>query len=121
MIGHITSRGYPINKTFEIWCYELYIPSMHQVYHATSADVKNSAHTVVKAFIRDPFNAYFYNLISDQDNPPRGTEEMMALNIHNNLLRDSVLVVDEGGRKCAGVALWTPPRFKPLAWIDWGT
>ena len=93
---------------------------MPQVYDATSADVKNAAHTVVKAFIRDPFNAYFYNLMPDQNNPPSGTEEMMALNIHNNLWTDLVLVVDDGGRKCAGVALWTIPRFKPLGWIEWG-
>lgn len=91
---------------------------MPQVYAATPADVKDAAHTVVKAFIRDPFNAYFYNFMPDQSNPPWGTEEMMALNIHNNLLTDIVLVVDDGNRKCAGVALWTPPRFEPLGWIE---
>jgi hypothetical protein len=92
---------------------------MPQVYAATPADVRDAARTIVKAFIRDPFNAYFYNYIPDQSNPPWGTEEMMALNIRNNLLTDIVLVVDDGNRKCAGVALWTPPRFEPLGWIEW--
>lgn len=92
---------------------------MPQVYAATTADVKDAARTVVKAFIRDPFNAYFYNYMPDQSNPPWGTEEMMALNIRNNLLTDIVLVVDDENRKCAGVALWTPPRFEPLGWIEW--
>ena len=93
---------------------------MPQVYIATPADVKDAAHTVVKAFIGDPFNAFFYNLMPDQSNPPWGTEEMMALGIQNNLLTDLVLVVDDGNRKCAGVALWTPPRFDPTGWVEWG-
>ena len=28
--------------------------------------------------------------------------------------------LDDGHRSCAGVALWTPPRFKPISWLDWG-
>lgn len=93
---------------------------MYQVYIATHADVKDAAQTVVSAFIHDPFNAYFYNLMPDQSNPPWGTKEMVALGIHNNLLTDLVLVVDDGNRKCAGVALWTLPRFEPLGWVEWG-
>jgi hypothetical protein len=93
---------------------------MPQVYVATPANIRDAAHTVVKAFIRDPFNAYFYNLMPDQGYPPWGTEEMMALSIHNNLLTNLVLVVHDGNRKCAGVALWTPPRFEPLGWVEWG-
>ena len=93
---------------------------MPLVHAASSADVKDAAFTVVKAFIRDPFNTYFYNLVPDQMNPPWGTEEMMALNIHTYLLTDIVLVADDGSRKCAGVALWTPPRFEALGWIEWG-
>jgi hypothetical protein len=93
---------------------------MPRVYCATPSDVKSAAHTVVKAFIRDPFNAYFYNLMADQGNPPWGTEEMMEIHIQNNLFTNLVLVVDDGNRKCAGVALWAPPRTEPLGWIDWG-
>lgn len=93
---------------------------MPQVYVATPAEVKDAAHTIVKAFIHDPFNAFFYNLMPDQSNPPRGTEEMMAIHIHNKTLTDLVLVVDDGDRKCAGVALWIPPRFEPLGWFEWG-
>ena len=93
---------------------------MPRVYSATPADVKYAAHTVVKAFTRDPFNAYFYNLMPDQANPPWGTEEMMAIHIQNKLFTDLVLVVDDGNRKCAGVALWAPPRTEPLGWIEWG-
>jgi hypothetical protein len=93
---------------------------MPRVYTATPADVKYASHTVVKAFIRDPFNAYFYNLMADQANPPWGTEEMMAIHIQNKLFTDLVLVVDDDNRKCAGVALWTPPRREPLGWMEWG-
>jgi hypothetical protein len=93
---------------------------MHRVYAATPNDVKNAAHTIVRAFIRDPFNAYFYNLMPDPDNPPRGTEEMMAINVYGNVLTDLVLVVDDGDRECAGVALWTPPRLGSLGWFEWG-
>ena len=93
---------------------------MIRVYAATSDDVKQAAHTIVKAFIQDPFNAYFYNLMSDQANPPRGTEEMMAIHIRNQMMSDLVLVVDDGGRKCVGVALWALPRPQPLRWVEWG-
>jgi hypothetical protein len=93
---------------------------MSQVYTATPADVKDAAHTIVRAFIRDPFNVYFYNLMPDQSNPPCGTEEMMAIHIYNKILTDLVLVVDDEDRKCAGVALWMPPRFEPLGWFEWG-
>ena len=93
---------------------------MPRVYTAAPADVKPAAHTIVRAFIRDPFNVYFYNLMPDQSNPPQGTEEMMAIHIQNKLFTDLVLVVDDDDRKCAGVALWTPPRFEPIGWIEWG-
>jgi hypothetical protein len=93
---------------------------MPQVYNATPADVKDAAHTIVKAFISDPFNVYFYNLMLDQNNPPWGTEEMMAIHIHNSLFTDIVLVLDDEERKCAGVAMWTPPRLEPLGWMEWG-
>ena len=91
-----------------------------QVYKATSADVTASADTIVKAFIGDPFNGYFYNLMPDPKNPPWGTEQVMQMHIYNRLLTDLVLVVDDGNRSCAGVALWTPPLFKPIGWLDWG-
>ena len=93
---------------------------MPQVYNATPRDVKDAAHSIVKAFIRDPFNTYFYNLMQDPDNPPCGTEEMMAIHIYGNLLTDLVLVADDGDRRCAGVALWTPPRVHPIGWFEWG-
>ena len=45
---------------------------------------------------------------------------MMAIHIQNKLFSDLVLVVDDGNKKCAGVALWAPPRTEPLGWIEWG-
>jgi hypothetical protein len=92
---------------------------MHRVYSATPADVKYAAHTIVKAFIGDPFNAYFYNYMKDQTNPPWGTEEMMEIHIYHNLLTKLVLAVDEGNTKCAGVALWDVPRVEPMGWLEW--
>jgi hypothetical protein len=92
---------------------------MPQVYKATSVDVKDAANTIVKAFIHDPFNAYFYNLMPDQGKPPHGTEEMMAHHIRNELLTELVLVADDGEKKSAAVALWEPPRPKPLGWWRW--
>lgn len=91
-----------------------------QVYSAAPADVKAAADTIVNAFIGDPFNAFFYNLMPDPNNPPWGTERVMQMHIYNKLFTDLVLVVDDGSRPCAGVALWTPPRFKPIGWIEWG-
>lgn len=91
-----------------------------QVYNATPADVKAAADTIVKAFIGDPFNAYFYNLMPDPNTPPWGTEQLMQMHIYNKLFTDLVLVVDDGNQPCAGVALWTPPRFQPIGWIEWG-
>jgi hypothetical protein len=82
--------------------------------------VKDAAETIVKAFIHDPFNLYFYNLIQDPANPPRGTKEMMALHIRNRMITEPVWVVNEGDRRCAGVALWDTPQTEPLGWFDWG-
>lgn len=93
---------------------------MIRAFPAAPVDAKDAAHTVVKAFIRDPFNMYFYNLMPDQSNPPWGTEQMMAIHICSQMMSELVLVVDDGGRKCAGVALWTIPRPEPLGWIKWG-
>lgn len=90
-----------------------------QVYKASSGDVKDAASTIVKAFINDPFNAYFYNLMPDPEHPPYGTEEMMAHHIRNELLTELVLVADDRERSCAAVALWDPPRRKALGWFRW--
>ena len=92
---------------------------MPQVYAATPADSNLAAHTIVKAFIRNPFNMYLYNLMADPDNPPAGTEEMMALRIAATMGTELVLVVDDGDMRCAGVALWTPPQPEPLGWGAW--
>jgi hypothetical protein len=93
---------------------------MIQVYTASRGDVKDAAKTIVKAFIDDPFNLYFYNLIADPANPPLGTEEMMALHIRNRMITDSVLVVDDGDKRCAGVALWDTPKSTRVGWLNWG-
>ena len=93
---------------------------MVQLYTASKAEVKDAARTIVKAFIDDPFNLYFYNLMADPANPPRGTEEMMALHIRNRMITDPVLVVDDGDTRCAGVALWDTPKTAQLGWYDWG-
>jgi hypothetical protein len=90
-----------------------------QVYRARLANVKDAAHTIIKAFINDPFNAYFYNLMPNPENPPHGTEEMMAHHIRNELLTELVLVADDREKTCAAVALWEPPRSKPLGWFRW--
>jgi hypothetical protein len=92
---------------------------MPQVHKATSVDVKDAANTIVKAFIHDPFNAYFYNLMPDPGKPPHGTEEMMAHHIRNELLTELVLVADDGEKKSAAVALWEPPRPKSIGWFKW--
>ena len=93
------------------------------VYAGSSCDVKDAAHTIVQAFLDDPFNAYFYNLkghdVQVQGYPAPGTEEMMAIHIGNLLLTEMVLLADDGDRKCAGVALWEPPRSEPLGWWTW--
>ena len=93
---------------------------MVHVYTASRRDVKDAAETIVKAFIHDPFNLYFYNLMKDPTNPPCGTEEMMALHIRNRMITDPVLVVNDGNKRCAGVALWDTPKSKPVGWFDWG-
>ena len=93
---------------------------MVQVYTASKGDVKDAAETIVKAFIYDPFNLYFYNLMKDPGNPPWGTEQMMAMHIRNRMITDPVLVVDDGNRRCAGVALWDTPKMTPVGWVDWG-
>src|SRR5579864_1999954 len=81
--------------------------------------VDAAAETIVQAFLDDPFNAYFYNLLPDPTKPPRDTTEMMAIHVRNALLTDLVLAVDDEKRKCASVALWQPPKVKPLGWFDW--
>jgi len=91
-----------------------------QVHQATPVDVKAAAETIVQAFIGDPFNAYFYNLMPDPNNPPWGTKQRMEMHIYNMLFTDLVLVVDDGSRPCAGVALWIPPRLEPVGWIESG-
>jgi hypothetical protein len=90
------------------------------VYTASSLDVRNAANTIVQAFVDDPFNAYFYNLRRCTEGVAPGTEEMMAVHIANLLLTEWVLLVDDSGRKGAGVALWEPPRLQPLGWWKWG-
>jgi len=91
------------------------------VYTASALDVRRAAHTLVQAFVDDPFNAYFYNLrkCADRGTPP-GTEEMMAIHVGKLLLTEWVLLVDDAERKVAGVALWEPPRAEPLGWWIWG-
>jgi hypothetical protein len=86
---------------------------------ATSADVQLAAHTIVKAFTRDPFNVYLYNNMADQDHPPWGTEEMMALRIAYTMTTELVFVAHDGEDRCAGVALWAPPQPEPLGWGQW--
>jgi len=90
-----------------------------RVYSACSSDVRNAAHTIVQAFLNDPFNAYFYNLRPRVDGPPPGTEEMMAIHIAKLRLSEWVLLVDDHGRKGAGVALWEPPQCQSLGWWTW--
>jgi hypothetical protein len=92
---------------------------MAQVSVATPAHIKDAAHTIVQAFLGDPFNLYLYNYIADQDHPPWGTEEMMALRIWLTMVSELVLVVEDGDSRCAGVALWEPPQSEPLSWGVW--
>ena len=90
------------------------------VYTASALYVRNAAHTLVQAFVDDPFNTYFYNLRkSPERGPPPGTEEMMAIHIGKLLLTEWVLLVDDVERRAAGVALWEPPRAEVLGWWIW--
>lgn len=98
----------------------VYFATMSRVYTASKGDVKDAAETIVKAFIHDPFNLYFYNLMEDPGTPPQGTKEMMALHIRTRMITDPVLVVDDGDKRCAGVALWDTPKMKSEGWCDWG-
>jgi len=90
---------------------------MVHVYKPTTSELPAAAHTMVKAFTGDPFNEYFYNFMSDQRNPPRGTEEMTAMEIYNHMKDALVIAVDDGDQKCAGVALWVPPLLQPIGWF----
>ena len=95
------------------------VAAMSRVYTAAKGDVKDAAETIVKAFIHDPFNLYFYNLMEDPGNPPWGTKEVMALHIRNRMITEPVLVVDDGDKRCAGVALWDTPKMEPVGWCYW--
>src|SRR5271169_2812391 len=89
------------------------------VYKGTSQTVVAAAETLVQAFLHDPFNAYFYNLLADPTNPPRDTTAMMAIHVRNALLGGLVLMIDDDDRECASVAMWEPPRSTRLGWFEW--
>jgi hypothetical protein len=91
---------------------------MGNVYIPSTKDISAAAHTMVTAFLGDPFNKYFYNLVPDQRHRQSGTEEMTALEIYSHMKDALVLAVDDGDQKCAGVALWVPPRLEPIGWFD---
>jgi hypothetical protein len=93
--------------------------SSSPVYKGRSRTVGSAAETIVQAFLHDPFNMYFYNLLPDPMQPPPDTAAMMAIHVRNAMLTELVLTIDDNGRECASVAMWEPPRETPLGWLNW--
>jgi hypothetical protein len=81
-------------------------------------DIPAAIKTIQSAFRDDPFSVFIYDLVQFSE-----TRNAASLGIRVNwgITNGHVLVAHTPERRCAGVAMWVPPRPLEgnLTWFEW--
>ena len=85
----------------------------------TPSDIPHAIQTIQSAFVDDPFNFFIY----DQRSLSLTRNAVsLGIRLRWGIANGYVLVAHTPERRCAGVAMWVPP--KPLrereTWWEWG-
>ena len=84
----------------------------------TPSDIPHAVKTIQESFADDPFASFIYD--RDAFSEARN-DASLGIRLRWGMANGHVLVAHTPDRRCAGVAMWVPP--KPLAeaqtWFEW--
>jgi hypothetical protein len=84
----------------------------------TTSDIPHAITTIQSAFLDDPFNFFIYDHASLS--LARNTASL-GIRLRWGIANGHVLVAHTPQRRCAGVAMWVPPKRLDVGqtWFEW--
>lgn len=128
-LSHAYPRGLsfnPRNKSFPFR--QIQIPSHRhpiklvmsvEISLITPQDIPYAITTIQSAFTDDPFNYFIYDQASLS---LARNAASLGIRLRWGIANGHVLVAHTPERRCAGVAMWVPPKplTEPQTWWEWG-
>jgi hypothetical protein len=89
-----------------------------QIALITPADIPAAITTIQRAFTDDPFNYFVYDQASLS---VERNAVSLGIRLRWGIANGHVLVAHTPERRCAGVAMWVPPKppGEPQTWFEW--